>query len=61
MALCIYGYLVVIWLVGWLVGWLVVKHRKVNQVNCGGGKLAQSAKYGQRETRHISLRYTITM
>jgi len=29
--------------------------------NCGGGKLAQTAKDGQRDTMHNTLCYTITM
>jgi len=29
--------------------------------NCGGGRLAQAAKNGQRDSMHNTLRYTITM
>jgi len=51
-------------LVGWLVGWLFNEHVNTKRsiyVNCGGGKPAQVAKDGQRDTMHITLRYTITM
>jgi len=41
-----------------LVGWLLNTKRSIC-ANCGEGKLAQSAKDGQRDTMHITLRYTI--
>jgi len=45
-----------------LVGCLTARqHRKVNVCYCAGGKPAQSDKDGQRDTMHITLRYTITM
>jgi len=47
-------------LVGWLFnGKSTQKRQFVSTV--GGGKPAQSAKDGQRDTMHITLRYTITM
>jgi len=48
------------------VGWLVVQQhinteRSTICASCGAGKPAQSAKDGQRDTMHITLRYKITM
>jgi len=37
------------------------QHKKVNLWQMRGGKPAQSAKDGQRDTMHIIFRYTITM
>jgi len=46
----------------WSIGvWRHVKTERSICANCGGGKPAQSAKAGQRDTMHNTLRYTITM
>jgi len=45
----------------WLVVSTALQHRKVNLCQLRGGKLAQLAKDGQRDTMHITLRYTIIM
>jgi len=46
--------------IGWLVGCLTARQdRKVNLCQLRGR--AQSAKYGQRDTMHVTSRYTITM
>jgi len=37
------------------------QHRKANLCQLRGGKLAQAAKDGQRDTMHNTLRHTITM
>jgi len=37
------------------------QHRKVNLCQLRGGKPAQAAKDGQRDTMHTTLHYTITM
>jgi len=56
------GYRLVGWLVGWLVGCLTARqHKKAICANCGGKEPAQSAKDGQRDTMHITLRYSIAM
>jgi len=50
------------WLIDWLIGELTARqHRKVNLCQLRGMKPAQSAKDGQRDTMHNTLRYTITM
>jgi len=56
--LVVHGWLVG-WLAGWLAGWLVGcnltarQHRKVNLCQfVSGGKPAQSARDGQRDTMH---------
>jgi len=47
---------------GKLVGCLTARqNRKVNLCQLWGGKPAQSAKDGKRDTTHITLCYTITM
>jgi len=51
-----------IMMIDWLIGVLTARqHRKVNLCQLGGRKPAQSAKDGQRDTMHNTLRYTITM
>jgi len=43
----------------WLVGCLTaLQHRKVNLCQLRGGKPAQSVKYDQRDTMHITLNVT---
>jgi len=51
------------WLAGWLAGWLFngTSIQKGQVVPTAGRKLAQSTKDGQRDTMHITLRYTMTM
>jgi len=46
--------------VGWLFNGTSTQKGKFVPT-AGGGKPAQSAKDGQRDTMHITLRYTITM
>jgi len=51
-----------LYVTGRLLGCLAARqYRRSICANCGGGKPAQSAKDGQRDTMHITLSYTITM
>jgi len=46
---------------GWLFNGMSTQAGQSVPTECGGGKPAQSAKDGQRDTMHITLHYALAM